>query len=345
VSFTAPVEQVGPGTPAGTVLRRYWHPVVVSASLQNGDARPIRLLGEDFTLYRDEAGQVHVVGARCPHRGTFLHTGWVEDDCIRCFYHGWKFDPSGRCVDQPAEQRGFAEATRIPSHPAEEYAGLVFTFIGTGEPPPLPRFPELDRPGYVVVASVRPPGPWPVNYFQTLENSVDPVHLSFVHRATQPAARSIPEISVERTDGGIALTAMRNGVARNTHFWFPTLIQLPSVPIPGEHVDCPFFNWKVPVDDDTTLFIAARAVPAAVIDQVQDPEEMGGRVMAASAGPELMAGARRPASVTEEDYVAMVGQGTVADRVHERLGRSDIGVIQLRRLWSEHLSVLDAVER
>lgn len=341
MSFTAPVGQVGPGTPAGTILRRYWHPVALSAELPAGAARPLRVLGEDFTLYRDEGGAAHVVGARCAHRGTFLHTGWVEDDCIRCFYHGWKFAPSGQCVEQPAEQDGFAEAAKIGSRAVEEYAGMVFVFLGEGDPPPLPRFAELDSPGLKVVAGIRPPGPWPANYFQILENSVDPVHLSFVHRATQPFTRAIPEVRAQRTESGVTMTAVRGGVVRQTHYWFPHLIQLPLALIPGDRTEFQFFNWKVPIDDGHTMFIAATAVPEHLADGLQ--EDIAGRTMEASAAPELMAGERRPASVTEEDFVALVGQGMFADRTNERLGRSDVGIVELRRIWREELDDLALV--
>jgi 5,5'-dehydrodivanillate O-demethylase oxygenase subunit len=335
----AVVERVGPGTPVGTILRRSWFPVAVSDGLAAGAAQPFTLLGEELTLYRDERGVAHAVGARCPHRGTYLHTGWVEDDCIRCFYHGWKFAPSGACVEQPAEVEGFAKAASIPSYPVEEYAGLVFVYIGGGPPPPLPRYPELDAPGVKVVAGIRPPGPWPVNFFQTLENSLDPVHLCFVHRATQPSTRSIPEMRVERTDAGVAMYARRNGTERRVHYWFPHMVEIPLFPIPGEPVVCPFFNWKTPIDDGHTLFIAAAAVPADLVDRIND-EEIGGRTMPPEAAVELMSGMRRAASVTEEDYVAMVGQGRFADRSNERLGRSDIGVLEIRRLWRQRLAEL-----
>jgi 5,5'-dehydrodivanillate O-demethylase len=81
---------VGPGTLAGRYLRRFWQPVYVAADLPPGWAKPLRILGEDFTLYRGEGGTAHVVAFRCAHRGTQLSTGWVEGDCLRCFYHGWK---------------------------------------------------------------------------------------------------------------------------------------------------------------------------------------------------------------------------------------------------------------
>lgn len=336
MTFLAPVEQVGPGTPAGTVLRRYWQPVAVSRELSTGATQPLRVLGEDLTLYRDEDGEAHVVGPRCAHRGTLLHTGWVEGDCIRCSYHGWKFDPTGQCVEQPAEQDGFAKAASISSHPVEEYAGMVFVYIGNGVPPALPRFPELDEPDIKVVAGIRPPGAWPVNYFQILENNVDPVHLSFVHRTTEPFTRAIPEVQAERTESGITMTATRSGVTRRTRYWFPQLIQLPLYLIPGEQLGFQFFNWAVPIDDGHTMFIAATAIPEHLAHRVR--KDIAGRTMAASAASELMTGARRPASVTEEDYVAIVGQGTVADRTNERLGRSDVGIIELRRIWQEQLA-------
>lgn len=338
MSFDAPVTAVGPGTPAGTLLRGHWQPVALAGDIDAGHARPVRVLGEDVTLYRDEGGRLRLVGGRCAHRGTLLHTGWVEDDCIRCFYHGWKFDPSGACVEQPAEQAGFATAARIPGYHATEYAGLAFVYLGSGDPPPLPRYPELDAPGTKVVPGIRPPGPWPMNYFQALENNVDPVHLSFVHRATEPFTREIPEVRAERVEQGISMTAIRRGVARSTTYWFPQMIQLPLYLIPGDRTEFAFFNWVVPVDDTHTMFVAATAIPEHLADRVRP--DIAGRTMEASAADELMSGMRRPASVTEEDYVAMVGQGTIADRSAERLGRSDVGIVELRRLWRERLDAL-----
>ena len=131
--------RTGPGTLMGKILRRYWQPVAVSSSLSAGRAMPIRILGEDLTLYRGVSGQPYVVAGRCAHRLSLLHIGWVEDECIRCFYHGWKYDGTGQCVEMPAEDEEFAEKVRILSYPAKEYAGLIFAFMGGGEPPVFPR--------------------------------------------------------------------------------------------------------------------------------------------------------------------------------------------------------------
>lgn len=298
---------------------------------------PLRVLGEELTLYRGESGRPYIVGARCPHRYTWLHTGFVEADEIRCFYHGWKFDAQGQCVEQPAERSSFAAKVRIPSYPAHEYAGLVFAYLGPGEPRELPRFRELEADGVRVAAGIRPPGIWPVNYFQILENNVDPVHTSFVHQASEPHWQEIPEVSAEETDYGLVVRAGRSGVVRETYFHFPNLMHITVWLIPEEEVEFDHFFWTVPIDDEHSMFVSATVIPSELADRV--PKTLAGRVMPEGAHAELVSGARRPQSITEEDYVAMVGQGTIADRTNERLGRSDVAVIKLRKLWA------DAVER
>src|SRR5215208_457002 len=134
----------GPGTLAGRYLRRFWQPVYLGRELQIGHARPIRIMSEDFTLYRGESGQVHLLAYRCAHRGTQLSTGWVEGDCIRCFYHGWKYDHTGQCVDMPAENAAFPAKVCIRSYPLEEYLGFVFAYLGDDQPPAFTRWPEFE---------------------------------------------------------------------------------------------------------------------------------------------------------------------------------------------------------
>ncbi len=329
------VREVGPGTPVGRLLRRQWQPVAVSAALAPGRTQAVRVLAEDLVLYRGDDGVARALEARCPHRGTFLHTGWVEGAGLRCSYHGWCFDGTGQCIDQPAEPDGHAAAVRIGAPAVEEYAGLVWVHLGD-DPPALPRYPELDADGIVAVGSVRPPGPWPINFFQVLENHVDPVHTAFVHRGTEPYAREVPTVGVERTGDGLAVTAVRSGVPRRTWYRFPYLIQIPMRHIVDDETELHFFNWAVPVDDGSTVFIAATAVPEALVDRVRD--DQAGRSMDAADAEDLVAGRRAPSSVTEEDYVALVGQGRFVDRSRERLGRSDVAVVALRRLWRDALA-------
>src|SRR6185436_19140681 len=141
----ASFEQAGPGTPAGRYLRRFWQPVYHSADLKPGRPVPLRILGESFALYRGETGGVHLVEPRCPHRGTLLSSGRVEGEDLRCFYHGWKFDSTGQCIEQPAEESFFAKNVCIKSWPVREYLGFVFAYLGEGAPPELPQFPAFER--------------------------------------------------------------------------------------------------------------------------------------------------------------------------------------------------------
>jgi 5,5'-dehydrodivanillate O-demethylase len=115
-----------PGTSGGAFMRQFWHAVYRSQDLPARHAKPIRIMSEDYTLYRGHSGTAQIVAYRCPHRGAPMHLGWVEDDSIRCAYHGWKFECSGRCVEQPAEEPGFARKVSIRTYPTREYLGLVF---------------------------------------------------------------------------------------------------------------------------------------------------------------------------------------------------------------------------
>src|SRR5436190_11039581 len=130
------LEHTGPGTLAGRFMRRFWHPVYISEELKPGWSVPIMIMCEPLTLYRGEGGEAHLVDFRCAHRATQLSTGWVEDDCIRCRYHGWMYDGSGQCVQAPLEDPGFHTRIKIKSYPVQEYLGLIFAYMGEGNPPP-----------------------------------------------------------------------------------------------------------------------------------------------------------------------------------------------------------------
>jgi 5,5'-dehydrodivanillate O-demethylase len=175
----ADLEPVGPGTPAGRYLRLFWQPVMRAKDLPAGEARPLEILGEKFTIYRGTDGDAHVVGPTCAHRRTPLSIGWVEGDDIRCRYHGWRFDCTGQCVEQPNEDRPFSEKVRIPSYPTREYVGLIFAYLGEGAPPPFRQYPDLDRPGVLVADPVEV---LPCTYWNKFDN--DHGHRAWVHRAT-----------------------------------------------------------------------------------------------------------------------------------------------------------------
>ena len=144
----ADLEAVGPGTPAGRYLRLFWQPLIRAKELKAGEAKPVEMLGEKFTVYRGASGEAHVVEYRCAHRACPLTLGWVEGDAIRCRYHGWRFDATGQCVEQPAEERPFAQRIKIKSYPAREYCGLDLRLSRRGRGAGLPhlsRFRQARR--------------------------------------------------------------------------------------------------------------------------------------------------------------------------------------------------------
>lgn len=156
------------GTPMGQLLRRFWHPIAVSRDVEVGKAKAVRLLGEDLTLYRGESGDAYLVAGRCAHRLTMLHTGWVEGEEIRCMYHGWKYDSDGKCVGRPAEKSCREPNIRIAAYPVREYSGLIFTYIGDGEPPEfdLPRKDVFEHDGMLLFQRKEI---WPCNWLQHVE--------------------------------------------------------------------------------------------------------------------------------------------------------------------------------
>src|SRR5579883_3569864 len=161
----------GPGTLMGAVLRRFWQLVAVTDKFALGSARPVRILNEDLTVYLGETGTPHVVAFRCAHRGTQLSTGWVEGDCIRCFYHGWKYDQTGQCVEQPAEDAGFAAKVRIKAYPTREYLGMIFGYFGEGPAPRFPTYSQLEEEGVLEAHSYDRA----CSYFNSIENNMDEV--------------------------------------------------------------------------------------------------------------------------------------------------------------------------
>jgi 5,5'-dehydrodivanillate O-demethylase len=341
----------GPGTLAGQFMRRFWQPVYRAADLLPGRAVTVRIMSEDFTLYRGETGDPHLVARACAHRGAQLSAGSVEGDCIRCFYHGWKYDGAGQCVEQPVEDASFAAKVRIRSYPTQEYLGLVFAYLGEGEPPAMRRHPELEGDGVLEVLV----SPWPCNFFQSVENSTDQTHFSFVHRDSSFSASglgAIPSLVYRESEYGMTCQATRpGGVTRVTHFFIPTSNQF------KQPLDAPDSGWadvltfKVPVDDEHHVLYLVNRMPLSEDAARQFEARRQARQEAAASVAEfaeaILAGRLRfeevdvPATVMVmvQDYVAVVPQ-RLADRDHERLGRGDSGVILLRSLWARELQAL-----
>ncbi len=354
--------RTGPGTPAGRYLRRFWQPVYRAEDLAPKQLRPIQIMGERFTLYRGATGVPHVVAFRCAHRGTQLSTGWVEGDCVRCRYHGWKYEGSGQCVEQPGEEASYAQKIRIRSYPTQEYLGLVFAYFGEGEVPPLRRYPGLDGPG---VLEVYPAEYWPCNYFNRIDNACDVGHVGFTHRDSREAVDQHPELpvlSAHETQSGIMTRVERGGklvatlqfhMPNTNHFRTDLSLRDPKSGVSGGYLDRLLF--RVPVDDESCVSFPIDFAHVSG-DSAEEYRERRGRALRTTKdshvelGEAMLAGKLRMADVKKqsnlknltslEDYIVQVGQGEIADRINERLGRMDVGVILLRKVWEREIKAL-----
>ncbi len=252
--FTA----VGPGTLAGTFVRRFWQPIYQSANLAVGRPVAVRFVGEDFTLYRGHSGAVHLVGATCAHRGLSLAAGRVIDDTLQCFYHGWTYDGTGQCVDQPCEQTAFCEKIRIPAYQTREYLGLIFSYFGEGEAPALPTLEVYEGDGLIELREDN----WPWPFFTQLENSVDETHFNFTHQRSKfddiGLNKIIPVLTCEETDYGVLRLATRGNAVRTGHFIMPNWT-MSSI---YEHDKgwAELLVWRVPVDDHNHVTFVANFV-------------------------------------------------------------------------------------
>ncbi len=248
--------KVGRGTPCGELLRRYWQPAALSEELPpDGAPIHIRLLGEELVLFRDDQGRVGLLGLLCSHRGADLSYGRVEDGGIRCIYHGWLYDVHGRCLEQPAEppERKFADKIKHLAYPCMEQAGLIFTYMGPGEPPLLPNYEFLTVPRDQIISSKVHSD---ANYLQALEGGIDPVHVTFLHkdisRVNDPRTfgNIPPEVYTEETDFGVRIYMVRNINPEQNYVGITNYV-LPNVnTFMGPFGRAGYgANWFVPIDD------------------------------------------------------------------------------------------------
>lgn len=341
----------GPGTVAGRYMRRFWQPVQRSEDLPVGHARPVKILGQDFTLYRGESGRAQAVGFRCAHRGARLSLGFVEGDALRCFYHGWQFAPSGACLERPAEKTPPSDRHRIPSYPTEEYLGLVFVYLGDGPPPPLPRFPSMEQDGVrEVTVDILP-----CNFFFSLEN--DTLHFAFTHRDLLAAKNlsGVPEVWAEESAFGITNYAKwpnrkSVGVAQkgmpNIGYIVPTAILLAKGTAHALHT-----SWRVPIDDEShvTYRVNLTTVTGAEAQRLVDsrPPSYYDRSSIRALGDAVLAGKIRLQDIEDrthiefiQDYVVQVGQGPIDTRADENLASSDSVVVLLRKIWRREIQAM-----
>lgn len=168
--------QTGPETPMGSLLRRYWWPIGAIAELERDPVQPVRLMGENLTLFRSERGELGLVAERCAHRGLSLAYGIPQPNGLRCAYHGWTYDTAGHCIDMPFEPACLP--LRIKAYPVQELGGLVWAYLGPEPAPFLPRWEGFVRDDIIRTISFKP---LPCNWVQCMDNSMDPVHFEHLH--------------------------------------------------------------------------------------------------------------------------------------------------------------------
>lgn len=346
--FTA----VGPDDPAGKFLRRFWQPVYQSAKLAAGKAVPLRLLGEDFTLFRGTSGAAHVIAPYCAHRGLRLSVGRVENDHISCFYHGWTYDGAGRCVAQPAEKKSFADKVRIASYPTQEYLGLIFCYFGEGTPPELPRLSVYEENTFHEIRESR--RDW--SAFSQLENSVDEVHFNFTHRKSKftdvGLNEEIPELAAEETEYGILRIGRRGNTVRRSHIIMPNcMYSMVFEHFKGwaEHI-----AWRVPIDDASHVSFMIDCVHKTGAEaeeysrlRRQHREELKTLEPADQLVEKILNGDMhcddipwRPDIVLIQDGVALRGQPQSRNRRDDLLGVSDRQVVMLRQIWLREMQAV-----
>ena len=345
--------EVGPGTPMGELLRRYWHPIGLAADATD-TPRKVRVLGEDLILFRDKSGRPGLVHPNCAHRGTSLYYGKVEERGIRCCYHGWLFDVEGHCVEQPCEpEMGRARGRiRQPWYPVQELYGLVWAYMGPSEKKPvLPRYDALERldDGELLEtndASIGGGGPQviPCNWLQHYENLVDPFHVVVLHSSfsgTQfvEAMAQMPEVTWDTVELGVRTTSVRRMpdgkvFRRVSQAGIPTLRVIPS-PRVGRYGRVESLGWILPIDDHSfRIFVVGRVSEQGELTRMRS--RMGGKLWEELSEEEHQ---RMPG-----DYEAMVSQGAIARHSEEHLATSDRGIVMLRRFLKEQLERLQAGE-
>src|SRR5258705_4010520 len=242
--------QVGPGTPMGELLRRYWMPIGGASELDSNPIKPIRLMGEDLVLYKDLSGQFGLLDRHCPHRRADLAYGFVEPTGIRCNYHGWLMDEAGRCIEQPYDDTvnplsRAKERCSTKASPVKECAGLLWAYMG---PQPVPELPIWEPFTWENGFRELVPSELPCNWFQCQENSCDPVHFEWMHDnwtlrlagKTGPYASKHLKLKFDEFDYGFVYKRVREDSDERNPYWTVGRVALwPNAFYLGNH-----FEWR-----------------------------------------------------------------------------------------------------
>ena len=366
------ITRSGRATPLGGLLRCYWQPVALLDELDGPrPAKGVRVLGQDLVLFRDDKGRIGLLDRDCPHRNADLAFGRLEDGGLRCLFHGWLFDVDGNCLETPGEPAGSKLCTRIrqKSYPVEVRGGIVFGYLGEGDPPAFPALDCFTAPDSHVFAFK---GYLDCNWLQALEVGIDPAHASFLHRfyEDEDAAASYgrqfratsadsdftmtevlreyenPDIAVERSDIGLRLTALRTLAGGATHVRVTNVLFPQAFVIPLSET-MTITQWHVPIDDESCYWYAIFTGFAEAVDK----ETMRAQRLKLYTLPDYMPRVGRHNNygydleeqrlrtytgmgedINVHDQWAVESQGRIQDRTREHLGTTDKGIVAYRKL-------------
>ncbi|MCF6320681.1 MAG: aromatic ring-hydroxylating dioxygenase subunit alpha [Rhizobiaceae bacterium] len=362
---------VGSAHPAGEVLRQYWMPAALSDELAgNRPVVPVTLLGEKLVLFRNENGALGLIGRHCPHRGADMCYGRLEDNGLRCPFHGWHFDVSGQCVEQPAEPEGshMHEQIKTTAYPVVEKNGIVWAYMGKGEAPQFPALDCFNAPHSHVFAFK---GKWECNWLQALEVGIDPAHASFLHRFLQdedpkdsygkqfrdtaagtdiPMTRILrefprPQINVEDTEYGLRLISLRELDNGKTHVRVTNQIFPCAITIPMSR-EMTITQWHVPIDDHNCYWYSMFTSFGEPVDKDKMREQRLREHSLPDYAPlknkrndygydpaeqDSVTYTGMGLDINVHDQWAVEGMGEIQDRTHEHLGKSDVAIIAYRK--------------
>jgi nitrite reductase/ring-hydroxylating ferredoxin subunit len=341
--------QVGAGTPMGELMRRYWHPIGVTADAGR-TPRQVRILGEDLILFRDFSGKPGLVYQHCAHRGASLFYGRVEAQGIRCCYHGWLFDVQGHCLEQPCEPGGgqACDKVRQPWYPVQEQYGLIWVYMGPPDKKPvLPTYECLETldDGEFLEAddhSIGGGGPQIIdcNWLQHYENLVDPFHVVILHSSfsgTQFVEQMalMPKVRWETAEQSVRTISNRTTpdgktLHRISEAGLPTLRIIPNPKI-GRYGMVESLGWILPIDDEHfRIYVVGRVREKGELHKMRS--RLNGKLWEELTPEEHQ---QFPG-----DYEAMTSQGKTAKHSEEFLATSDMGIVKLRRLLEAQLTAI-----
>ena len=366
------ITRVGPDAPAGKLLRRYWQPVALAEELDGTKPmKAVRLLGQDMVLFRDDKGQLGLLDRDCPHRGADLAFGRIEDGGIRCAFHGWLFNIKGECLETPAEPANSKFHTTIQqgAYPVVERSGVIFAYLGQGEPPAFPDMDCFVAPGTHTFAFK---GLWECNWLQALEVGIDPAHASYLHRffededatasyGKQFRSTSIdseipitkvlreygrPTINVEPTNYGMRMVSLRELNDELTHVRVTNMVFPQAIVIPMSS-EMTISQWHVPVDDTHCYWYAIftsftepvnkEQMRAQRLELYELPNYTSRKNKSNNYGfdaneqmTETYTGMGHDINV--HDQWAVESQGRIQDRTREHLAASDKCIYTYRRM-------------